>query len=524
MSMRPRKELPMTTAMDHPTPRWQARLSPARLIVGALALAAILLSLWRLDGLERGATVERLTIGATPATVWRPAAGPAGPVVVVAHGFAGSQPLMRGYAAALARAGYVAVTFDFLGHGRHPDAMTGDVRAVDGATAGILGQLQAVADRVRGFGDGRLALLGHSMAGDVIARMAADDPSVTATVGVSILSPVVDGTTPPNLLLVVGEYEGWLADWALDALREGHGPDVVEGRTYGDPSDGSARRVAIADGVEHIAVLYSREAYGEAVAWLDAAFGRAPAPAPEGRGLWIVLLIAGIVAAGWPAAALLPRLAPGQGGGLRGWRFAAAALAPAIATPLLLSLTEFRFLPMVVGDYLAAHFALYGVLTAVALRALGATPPRAAALTGAVLPALAVAAFSLGVLGWALHAYVSNFAAIPERAGVIVVLLVGTASFFLADEWLTRGPLAPRLAYPATKLAFLGSLAAATAIDLERLFFLIIIAPALGLFFLVYGLFSRWSYSATGAPFVAGLANALATAWAVGVTFPLITG
>jgi hypothetical protein len=67
-------------------------------------------------------------------------------------------------------------------------------------------------------------------------------------------------------------------------------------------------------------------------------------------------------------------------------------------------------------------------------------------------------------------------------------------------------------------------LSIAVALDLERLFFLIIIVPIIVLFFIVYGLFSKWSYERTGHPFVAGFANAVAFAWAIGVTFPLLAG
>ena len=61
-----------------------------------------------------------MTVDGIPATVFRPASGPPGPVVVIAHGFAGSQQLMRSFAATLARNGYVAVTFDFAGHAAIP--------------------------------------------------------------------------------------------------------------------------------------------------------------------------------------------------------------------------------------------------------------------------------------------------------------------------------------------------------------------------------------------------------------------
>ena len=77
-------------------------------------------------------------------------------------------------------------------------------------------------------------------------------------------------------------------------------------------------------------------------------------------------------------------------------------------------------------------------------------------------------------------------------------------------------------AYAASKVCFLVSLAIAVALEFERLFFLIIIIPLILLFFLAYGLLSSAIYRRTGHPFVAGIANAAAFAWAIGVTFPLL--
>jgi hypothetical protein len=85
-------------------------------------------------------------------------------------------------------------------------------------------------------------------------------------------------------------------------------------------------------------------------------------------------------------------------------------------------------------------------------------------------------------------------------------------------------PRRAALGFLATKLLFLASLAAAVALDLRELFFLIILAPALAVFFLVFGLFSGWAYRATGHPAVGALANAVVFATAIGVTFPLVTG
>jgi hypothetical protein len=50
------------------------------------------------------------------------------------------------------------------------------------------------------------------------------------------------------------------------------------------------------------------------------------------------------------------------------------------------------------------------------------------------------------------------------------------------------------------------------------------IAPVIALLFMVFGLWNRWIYGATGHPLVGGFALALFFAWAIGVTFPMIGG
>jgi hypothetical protein len=123
-----------------------------------------------------------------------------------------------------------------------------------------------------------------------------------------------------------------------------------------------------------------------------------------------------------------------------------------------------------------------------------------------------------------LDRYVTSFVPTPTRVPLLLATLVGTLAYFLADEWTTRGAGAARGAYAMSKLAFVASLAIAVGLDFERLFFLVIIVPVIVLFFLVHGTFSAWCYRRTGHPFVAAIANAVAFAWAIGVTFPLLAG
>lgn len=504
-----------------------------RALVALVALIAIAAALWRLDAAGAGVTVTAIDVDGTPATVFRPASGPLGPVVVVAHGFAGSQQLMRSFALTFARNGYVAVTFDFLGHGRNPEPLAGSITEEHGATRALVAETVRVAVVARGLGDGRLAALGHSMASDIVVRFAQSSPDVSATIAVSMFSPVVTATTPANLLVVVGDWEGMLKQEALRAVGLAAAPAQPQaGVTYGDVAQGTGRRAAFSPHVEHASVLYSQSSLREAVDWLDQTFGiaRPAGPVLDSRGPWIVLLFAGVVALAWPLSSLLPRVAmPAVGAGL-GWsRIWPALLVPMIATPLLLRILPTHFLPVLVGDYLAAHFAMYGAITAACLlwlrRPSGSVrAPVALSPAAFVAASAAVVAYGFIALVWPIDHVLTSFVPGPGRITLVLAMLAGTLLFFLSDEWLTRGDGAARGAYASAKLAFLVSLAIAVALDFERLFFLIIIVPIIVLFFLVYGLFSTWVYRRTGHPLVAGIANALAFAWAIGVTFPLLAG
>jgi pimeloyl-ACP methyl ester carboxylesterase len=506
--------------------------SSTRLLAWITLLAAVVigLALWNLHRSGVGVVVIPIRIGDTPAMVYRPATRAVGPVVVIAHGFAGSQRLMTSFALAVARNGYIAVTFDFPGHGLHPKPLTGSITDVNGATQVLVSETAKVAAFARRLGNGQLAVLGHSMASDIVVRFAQATPDLSATIAVSMFSPAVTADSPRNLLIIDGEWEGTLKKEALRAVGLASAPlEPQPGVTYGAFAHGGARRAAFSAHVEHVSVLFSRDSMREALAWLDQAFGtvRTQAPRLDSRGPWILLLFPGIVLLARPLSQLLPRLAnPPLGADLRWNRLPICLLVPMIATPLLLRVLPTHFLPVLVADYLVAHFALYGLLTVACLtwtqrKASGASwrPASAAAFSGALI---AVVAFGFVGLVWPLDRFVTEFIPGPSRVLLILATLVGNLLFYLSDEWLTRGPTRAWGAYFVSKMAFLISLGIGVALDFERLLFLVIIMPIILVFFLVYGLFSEWIYRRTGHPFVAGIANAIAMAWAIGVTFPLL--
>lgn len=506
---------------------------PRDLLLLLVALAGIALALHRLHGATAGIAVETLTIGRTPAVLHRLEGAPPGPVVVIAHGFSGSTALMRSLALTLAGEGLLALSFDFLGHGRHPDPLGGDLRAVEGATAALVAQTRTVLAHARVLGDGRVALLGHSMAGDVLVRVAALEPDVQALVAISMLSPAVTASEPRNLLAIAGAWEGRLAAEALRVAGLASAPEPPEaGRTRGRFEDGSARRAVIVPGVEHVGVLFAATTQLEAASWLASAFGRRPAepPRPALRGPWILLLIGACLALVRPLVRLLPAVPEPARAEVatdeppaRPWGPLVGRLALAtVATPLVLRLARPDLLPVQLADHLAAQLGLFGLLLLLPRR--GALPRPLARV-----PPVRLLVASLGCtialvapVTLAVHAELTLLPPSAARLPVMAALLAGGLLFFLGVERAGRGPTAPRGAPPMILLAFLVSLAAAIALDPDRLLFLGALAILLLPVLVTALLLGRWARRATGHPLPPALACAVFAAVLLGGTMPLL--
>ena len=482
-----------------------------RVITLLLGLALAAVALWQLEAQRAGLEISTRTVGETPVTrTAQP--GAEGPVVVVAHGFAGSRQMMQAYVHDLARAGYRVWAFDFEGHGRHPHPMSGDVDSIDGTTQRLIAQTQDVvtAATAREGWTGEVALLGHSMATDIIIRTAIEDERIGPVVAISAFSRAVTASAPDTLLLITGAWESGLRDFAREAVAM-----VDPGKGEGETARAGevVRRAVVAPLAEHVAVLHSRAGRAGAVDWLDAAYGRASDISVRATGPWFMALMVAIVALAAPLARLLPRRAGPAPAPLAPGLFALVVTLPAVLAPLAAVQVEARLLPVLVADYLALHLALYGALQLALLWGAGRRPD---ALRPVAM--LALLAWGLGVFGLALDRYGANFWPTPERLTIIAALGLGAVPFMLADAMLARG--AALWQRVVTRAGFLLSLGLAVLLDTERLFFLAMIAPVILLFFVIFGLMGRWVAARAGAA-SAGVALGLILAWALGVSFPL---
>jgi dienelactone hydrolase len=548
------------TEQINPVPSRSRRWRLVDAMIGIVALGLIAAGLIWLGGTDRGLIDSEVALEQAPVTVYSPLDAEQAPVAVIAHGFAGSRQMMQPFATTLARNGYVAVSFDFPGHGSNPLPLEGKLGEPE-RTDALLEAVSQVVDYATTLPqfDGRLALVGHSMAGDIAARYAqtsnpsAEDAEVADTPGADAhsarpvtrvdalvaLSPYLSqdigdhepDATPNNMLFVYGELEPEVVQAqgrnAVAAVAGLPADEIAADVTYGEHGDGSARRLVVADRVEHIGVLYSAQTLEATLQWLNKVFGHQGNGWIDARGPWLAIYFLGVILLAWPLARLLPRVSSKPLGANLEWRrLLPAALLPALLTPLILRPFPSDFLPIAIADYVALHFAVYALLTGVALLLLGGFVPTDGRRTsiGAFLVALiTVILYQTVTIAIPTDRYVAAFLPDPHRWGILLVLLAATTAWFTTDEWLTRGANAVPGAYPLTKALFLLSLLLAVALNLRDLFFLVIIVPAVLILFIVFGLFSRWVYRRTGHPLVAALANALAFAVAITASFP-ITG
>jgi dienelactone hydrolase len=401
------------------------------LVVAVLCAGIGIVGLVRADdGLRRVGTVSD---GVPLETVTADGAVGRGPGVVVVHGFAGSTPLMRGFADTLARSGYTVVLLDVAGHGRSPVPF-GSVPLEDQlATALRHLRAQPTVD------PDRVGLLGHSMGAAAVLSEAALDPGVAATVAISAGSASDTVPRARDVLVLAGglEFAGIRAEGprVAQAVYPGAEPD----RTYGDPGAGTARRYAEIPGVEHVSVLFSAATHRAALDWFDAALHPQRSTEPvidplDRAGPALLLHLAAVLAFAALAALVLGRRAPpaASAGRRSPVLVVMAPIAAAAGATLVMRVVPAGWLPVQVADYAVGWLAVFGMVLLVLAR-LRPAPARRGPTTVRVVVATAVlAAFT--VVGFAVPAQLGWAWATP--AGTRLWLLLPA---FIATALLVAG-------------------------------------------------------------------------------------
>jgi len=493
------------------------------LVVG-LALAAV--GLWRITEPERALTIRRSPASAAsdvPITfIVHPditRSQTVVPGVLIAHGFGSSRQIMLGYAYRLAYSGYAVGLWDAGGHGANPNPLddSRDVlqQDVDRALEFLTTQPEVDAEK--------LAIVGHSMGSGTAMRAGIRlDDRFDAVVAISPTDAPVSDTTPANLQLQAGSWEGRFVANAERLLEAAGGEEESDGAI----AAGRGRSLRIIPRVEHITILFSDASQAAVLSWLNRVFGAREAYAAyvDRRPLSFAVQFVGWMLAALALAPAIRSLSPqGAARGMGGmpairsrWWVVGMIAAPFVATGLLAGVSFLRPINeiggMLVGGTLAVWFAVLGVLWLVV--GFRPAPPR----PRSVLLGVGLFAFLWVVVGLVGGQLAYRWLLIPFRLARWPIAALALLPWLLAAGFAQSGAgFRTRVGvYLGQTAAIVGALVVAgTAI--EGLFIVVLLVPALPLAFAAMAL----AGGVVDDPWAYAVGNALFFAWLLVALFPL---
>ncbi len=441
-------------------------------ILLGIGLVFIFLSVWQISMAQSGLKVINMHTSDPPVTIIAPAnAAPASrPTVLIAHGFAGSSVLMRGFALSLAHAGYTTVSWDFEGHGENPVPMASSSESGDLLKNAELALSTAAST---GLVDTQhVAILGHSMGSGVALSYGSAHPDTYATIAISPVKQIVTPELPHNLLLMAGSLEPQFAANAEQLLS-------MAGGANGDFSSGTARRSVIIPNVEHISILFSPATHLNTRLWLDETFGIQPGATgySDRRVIWFGFGILGFIFLSISAVNTLPATILEKGSVSPLWRRLVALIVGSLSATMILWLVSFtginlsQMLGLLVGGYILIWFGIAGVISFILLRLHIYKPGRVEIIKGLI--AFAALWLGVGLLG--------NFVWLPWLLIPTRLWLWIPGSILLLPWFYSVGEVAKH----STALGQIGWWLYEVFVVLAGFFLAITITPELGFIFIL---------------------------------------
>ena len=189
------------------------------------------------------------------------------PAIIIGHGVMVNKEMMKGYALELAAAGFVAVPFDFRGHGQstmiEPDNKTKDIIA-------IKEYLNTRSD----VDMNSLGYIGYSMGG-LGQELIHQDLAFKCFIGIGTwLYPTLragDSTNPLNVLMIKAQFDELIELSGLKeslAIRVGIPVSSIDSnKLYGSFQQGNASMIYLDDNSNHLTVAWDEDFIREARDW-----------------------------------------------------------------------------------------------------------------------------------------------------------------------------------------------------------------------------------------------------------------
>ncbi len=480
----------------------------------AVGIILIGIAVWQIASAQKGLQVINLRTN-PPVTIIAPASvSPASrPTVLIAHGFAGSAVLMRGFALTLAHAGFTTVSWDFEGHGANPEPFS-----LSADSSGLLHDAEKALAQAANAGlvdTQHVAILGHSMGSGVALLYGVTHPTTYATIAISPVPQNVSTTLPHNLLVMAGSLEPQFVANGEQLITQAGGENS-------NLAEGTARQMTVIPNVEHISILFSPTAHATARSWLIGTFGAQAGATPytDRRILWFGVGIVGFI---FLSVASLNSFSTGQAVKLSSkafWLRLVGLIGGGLGSTLILWLVSqagvnvSQLLGLLVGGYIVIWFGITGVINLVITRPHLPRPSTRELLKGLI--GLAALWLGVGLLG---HFVWLPWLLIPSRLVLWIPASIITLPFFLAVGANARG---------ANTIAQVGWWLAQVVVVIGGLYLALSLTPALGFIFLILPVvpimlgLQALAISPRHGAWTYGLSGAMFTAWLLLAVFPII--
>src|SRR5579862_502626 len=518
-------------------------MSFSRILTIGLAAMFILL-IARLMRLENGGPPHAFVMlpGQEPATMYLP--GPGNPfytvfpkepsqrpaAIVLIHGFMADRKLMSSLARRVAENGYAVLAIDVNGHGENRNPFNGG----EAESSNLRENVKQAVDYLRASDlvDGsRIAVMGHSMGAGAALDYATHDPNLKGAVMISggwQLGP----QHLKSALFIFAERDPVEAIQDTSTALAAHlaGQSQIElSKMYGDFATGNAVEAVRVPGVDHLTILYSKEAATTIVKWLDGVFGTPrtgsialsdPRRATTGFALLVFVIL--LAPLGSVAGTMVSQWA-GERPGPSGWIGGLILGGALIAAMPIAAANPAGFVPVVVGDVQLSWFAGAGLIIAGVLalwRMLDWERIRVGA--GIAILAASAAFAAVHVCLVAMSPTFHYLALSPERLMVMTMATILLFPFWLGFEWLVRRGGWGISTMWAVFGRILIVILMVVGVSLRVLpFVLMLILPIIVLNFVMFEIFSAAAYRASRNLTLIAFFETLWFAWIIAAVCPI---